>query len=130
MIIKKMVWVKFDIIGFHHYPSAPNDVAYLRAQHRHKFFIKVGIEVEGDNREIEFHQLLSYVKSLYAFGKLNADHRSCEMIATDLLNRLSAHEIFGSTIKTFKDLQTMTRIRRYEITVSEDNECGATIISE
>jgi len=83
MANRKIIWVTFQRAGFHRYPDAPDDVRYLAYEHRHLFKFKVGIEVFHDDREIEFHQFLRWLESLYA-ETLVLDHRSCEMIADEL----------------------------------------------
>lgn len=104
----KMVWVTFQKKGFHRYPGAPEDVKYLRDVHRHIFKFKVGIEVTHDNRDIEFHQMLNWLESLYE-GTLDVDFKSCEMMANDL------HE---------KIVEKYGHVRCF-ISVAEDGECGA-----
>jgi hypoxanthine phosphoribosyltransferase len=114
---KSDIWVRFTVPGIHYYSDAPLDVAYLRSPHRHLFYFEVKIQVWSLNREIEFHKLLSELKAKYTptdgqscfwFGE-----KSCEQIASDLVSYLM-------------DSKKPTTI---EVTVSEDNECGATVTS-
>jgi len=109
MLIKKIIWVTFQRAGFHRYPNAPEDVGYLASVHRHLFQFKVGIEVFHDDREIEFHQFLNWLESLYS-GTLALDYRSCEMIADELS----------------QEIQKKYPNRDIEIEVAEDGECGVT----
>jgi hypothetical protein len=111
-----MIWVSFDKVGFHRYPNAPDEVAYLRDVHRHVFKFKVSISVTHDDREIEFHMFKNWLTSLYEGGDLKVDHKSCEMLAADLLQQI--------TVK-----YDCTQ-RRIMIDVSEDGECGATLMSD
>lgn len=106
---RKIIWITFQRAGFHRYPNAPEDVEYLSYEHRHLFKFKVGIEVFHDDREIEFHQFMRWVESLYE-ENLILDYRSCEMIADEL-----AEVIKGRYPN-----------RDIEIDVSEDGECGVT----
>lgn len=111
---EKFIWVTFQKKGFHKYPEASTskelqDVSYLGYEHRHMFKFKVSIEVNHDNREIEFHQFLNWVESLYE-GTLQLDYKSCEMIADDLAIEIG---------KMYQD-------RKLIIEVSEDGECGCT----
>lgn len=108
-----MIWVRFQQVGFHRYPDAPEVVKYLRDVHRHVFHFNVGIQVFHGDREIEFHMFMNWLKSLYAEGQLQLDYKSCEMLAQDI-----AKSIFAKYDCTH---------RRLEITVSEDDECGATL---
>lgn len=111
-IIKKdqKICVTFQRAGIHRYPDAPDDVAYLKLEHRHLFKFKVSITVKHQDREIEFHQFLNWLESLYASGTLLLDHKSCEMISDDLFNQIHS--------KYSKD-------RTVIIEVWEDGECGS-----
>ncbi|QRE00068.1 hypothetical protein [Burkholderia phage BCSR5] len=109
----KFIYVTFQRKGYHFYPNAPEDVAYLRDRHRHLFKFRIQIEVHHDNREIEFHQFLNMVEGWYEDGTLELNHKSCEMIADDLAKRLDQH-YQGDRVK-----------RDLIIEVSEDGECGA-----
>jgi len=110
---KKLVWVTFQRKGFHFYPGAPSEVAYLQDRHRHLFKFKVKIEVFHDDREIEFHMFLNKIESWYDSGALELNHKSCEMLADDLHAKLNKE--YGGT----------GRPRECVIEVSEDGECGA-----
>jgi len=112
-----MIWVTFDIAGFHAYVNAPKEVSYLRNLHRHLFKFKVGIQVKHDDREVEFHMFQSYVKGLFETegGPLIVDNKSCEMLAQDIIDSVQEHYDCSSRI--------------LEVTVSEDGECGATLTS-
>ena len=52
--VKKSIWVTFQKEGIHKYPDAPDEVEFLRYPHRHIFKFKVQIDVEHDDRDIEF----------------------------------------------------------------------------
>lgn len=108
-----MVYTTFRLVGFHNFIDAPEDVAYLRAMHRHEFQFKVSVEVTHSNRHIEFHSLqrecLRIMYSLFnknTNGEFLFGSMSCEMIALDLLERLPASS--GQLV----------------VDVSEDGECG------
>jgi hypothetical protein len=109
------IWVTFDRAGFHCYPDAPDEVAYLRSSHRHVFKFKVTISVFHDDREIEFHMFKNWLTSLY-HGQLNVDYKSCEMLAQDLLS---------AVLKKYNCTE-----RRVVVDVSEDGECGAAVVSD
>jgi hypothetical protein len=109
MANRKIIWVTFQRAGFHRYPDAPDDVGYLANNHRHLFKFKVSIEVFHDDREIEFHQFLRWLESLYT-DILVLDYRSCEMIADELAQVI--RERYPN--------------RDLEIEVAEDGECGVT----
>lgn len=111
----QVIWVTFDKVGFHRYPDAPDEVAYLRDRHRHIFKYKVYIQVHHDDREIEFHMFKNWMVSLYDQGALEVDHKSCEMLAQDLMDQILAKYNCSNRIVA--------------VEVSEDGECGAVIRS-
>ena len=64
------IWVNYQKRGVHCYPDAKinkdlEDVSYLGDKHHHLFMFKIGIEVFHDNRDIEFHQFLTFIESLF-----------------------------------------------------------------
>lgn len=105
------IWVTFEKHGFHRYPDAPEEVLYLRELHRHLFKFKVRISTCHNDREIEFHMFQNWLKSLYTTEQMNIDHKSCEMLAEELMEKI--------LIKYPG--------RDVEVDVSEDGECGATV---
>lgn len=118
---KRMIWVTFQKEGIHKYPGADTDpslatgdeydVSFLGYPHRHIFHFKVAIQVFHNDREIEFIQFKRWLESSFTNGVLQLNYKSCEMICDDLYQMI-AHR--------YPD-------RDIEITVSEDNENGATI---
>ena len=117
----KMIWVTFQKEGMHKYPAAltdPNlatgdeyDVSFLGYPHRHIFHFRVWISVEHSDRAIEFIQFKRWLENLYSKGTLQLDYKSCEMMAEDLYEQISA-KYPG---------------REVWIEVSEDGENGALI---
>ena len=107
MIIKqdirpnKMIWVTFRKEGIHKYPAAltePNlatgdeyDVSFLGYPHRHIFHFRVWINVQHDDRDIEFIQFKRWLESLYngQGSVLSLDYKSCEMMSEDLYQQIS-----------------------------------------
>ena len=98
---KKMIWVTFRKEGIHKYPAAltePNlatgdeyDVSFLGYPHRHIFHFRVWINVQHDNRDIEFIQFKRWLESLYngQGSVLSLDYKSCEMMSEDLYQQIS-----------------------------------------
>ncbi len=115
--ISRRIWVTFQKAGLHRYPQAStdknlSDVSYLGFTHRHLFKFKVAIEITHNDRDIEFHQFLNWLESLYdKQAVLSLNSKSCEMIAEDLAVELS---------KKYPG-------RTFSIDVSEDGECGAVL---
>jgi hypothetical protein len=89
-LVNKRIFVTFRRKGFHAYPGAPEDVGYLEQRHRHIFWFKVVIDVHHENREIEFHQFLNWLESLYDTNNLELNNKSCEMISTELYSHILA----------------------------------------
>lgn len=118
---KRMIWVTFNKEGIHRYPAASTDpklasgdeydVSFLGMPHRHIFHFKVGIQVFHNDRDIEFIQFKRWLENLYKEGTLELNFKSCEMISDDLYDQIASRY-------TGRDV---------EISVSEDNENGATI---
>ena len=120
-VAKREIWVTFSKEGIHCYPAAAtdpalatggwDDVSFLGVPHRHIFHFRVAIEVTHNDRDIEFIQFKRWMERLYSEGVLELDYKSCEMMAEDL-----AQQINGRYPE-----------RNFTITVSEDNENGATL---
>ena len=101
--------VRTEFEGFHYYPNAGSidpRIQFLENEHRHMFKIEIKISVTHLDRELEFFLVKWALQDFIKDGKMN--HKSCEMIATDILEK---HLIpaYGSN-------------RYYEIVVSEDGE--------
>lgn len=86
--MKTTVIIQIDVEGFHYYKDAPNEVNYLRNNHRHTFKIKAGYLVNDLDREKEIFicrdQVISYLKGIYGIP-CNFEMMSCEMIAKKIL---------------------------------------------
>lgn len=125
-VSNRKIWVTFQKEGVHMYPGADvdpklatgdwDDVSFLGVPHRHIFHFRVEIQVFHDDRDIEFIQFKRWLERLYQpldsnSSVLELDHKSCEMIAEEL----------AQVITSKYPGRNMT------ITVSEDNENGATL---
>lgn len=107
---KKYIYVTFQKEGIHQYPTAPDDVEFLRYPHRHLFHFKVQLEVFHSDRDIEFILFKRELESLYTDSILQLDNKSCEMMAEDLYEYIDANGYEN---------------RDVVIEVSEDDENGA-----
>jgi len=106
---KTFIKVRTQFEGFHFYPGASEidpRIKFLEEEHRHMFHVEVKIGVTHLDRELEFFLVKWALTSFIDSGKM--DHKSCEMIATDILNDFLIPN-YGPN-------------RYYEITVSEDGE--------
>jgi 6-pyruvoyl-tetrahydropterin synthase len=113
-MIKSYIKVRTDFEGFHFYPNAGSidpRIEFLENPHRHMFKVEVEISVTHLDRELEFFlvkwALQDYIKS----GNMN--HKSCEMIAEDILTQHLIPQ-YGAD-------------RYYRIVVSEDGESDGII---
>lgn len=88
-----------------------DDVSFLGVAHRHIFHFRVAIDVQHNDRDIEFIQFKRWLESLYSDGTLELNHRSCEMIAEELAQQIN----------------NKYPNRSITISVAEDNENGATL---
>jgi hypothetical protein len=104
----KTIVVKTRAEGFHNWPDAPDEVAFLRANHRHEFHYELEIEVDHNDRELEFILVKRWLDSVIPRGELG--HQSCEMIATAILE--AAAKKYGV-------------VRFISVGVFEDGENGA-----
>ena len=102
------IWVRFAVAGYHQWPEAPNHRSYLAMRHRHLFHVEARCQVDHDDREVEFHDLLDQARADFPGGHLG--RQSCEDMARDLATKLAAHYR-----------------RPFEVSVSEDGEVGAVV---
>jgi hypothetical protein len=115
--VKATVIATLTAVGYHRWPDAPPHRAYLRTRHRHLFWFRVEVEVEGLDRVIECHDLAHFTRT--AIGNawhpgLEQDHDfdtlSCEAIAETLATIL--HRRYNAPCR---------------VQVLEDNENGAMV---
>lgn len=107
--IKTFIKVRTDFEGYHFYPGAgeiDSRIKFLETEHRHIFKVEVKISVTHLDRELEFFLVKWALQDFIKSGNMN--HKSCEMIAEDILNQ--------HLIPKYGD------DRYYEIVVSEDGE--------
>jgi hypothetical protein len=100
--------VRTEFEGYHFYPGAGDidyRIKFLENEHRHMFKVEVKISVTHLDRELEFFLVKWALQDFTKSGKMN--HKSCEMIATDILQ---------------EHLLPKYGERYYEIVVSEDGE--------
>lgn len=101
--------VRTEFEGFHRYPKAGDidpRIKFLELEHRHMFKVEVTITVTHDDRELEFFLVKWALADFIEAGDQN--HKSCEMIATDIL--------VNHLIPSYGDN------RCYKVVVSEDGE--------
>lgn len=109
--IERAVYCKFQVEGFHSFKDADEEVAFLRNEHRHIFYFKVSIQVNHNDRDIEFISMKRKLEKYFSQPD-NINNKSCEMLAMDALGYLN-------TIYPDRDMAAE---------VSEDGENGAIVM--
>lgn len=99
--------------GFHRWPEAHEERAYLRDRHRHLFGIEAEVRVGHDDRAVEFHDLQDMLRSWWGEGTPDLGRSSCEDLARSLARHLTER---GLTV--------------HSTTVTEDDESWATYTPE
>jgi hypothetical protein len=92
--------VKCQFEGWHSWPEAPNDCAYLRNIHRHMFHVELTTKaVSNLNREIEFiglkHKVQEWCVARFGglgYGKFSSN-LSCEHMAQLILREFDASQV-------------------------------------
>ena len=110
---KLFIKIRTEFEGFHFYPNAgqiDTRIKFLENEHRHIFKVEVKIAVTHLDRELEFFLVKWALQDFIKSG--NQNHRSCEMIASDILQ--------NHLIPTYGE-------RSYTVTVSEDGESDGII---
>ena len=105
----RSITVRWSKEGWHNWPEAEGVRDYLASRHRHIFHYELTVSVEHNDREVEFHDLLTFARAASLDGELG--RTSCESLAELVLTAV----------------QKEYRGREYSCTVWEDNEVGATI---
>lgn len=105
---KSCIYVTFELEGFHAWLDAPDEVAFLRHEHRHLFKYKVAISVVHNDRDIEFFLFKNELVKACTDGTINLQG-SCEM---------RAEVISGYLLFKYPG-------RAFTVEVSEDGENGA-----
>lgn len=106
------IFVRLQVPGWHRWDGAPPHRDYLAHPHRHTFHIEARMQVRHDDREVEFHDVIDRVRGLLKQLAPGGDFggQSCERIAA----------VLGRALACSYD-------RACQVTVSEDDECGATV---
>ena len=110
---KTFIRIRTEFEGYHYYPNAgtiDSRIKFLENEHRHIFKVDVKISVTHLDRELEFFLVKWALNEFIQSGSQN--HKSCEMIATDILNNHLLPK-YGE--------------RYYEVVVSEDGESDGII---
>lgn len=113
MIIWAKITTQFE--GFHCWPTAPDEVSFLRDKHRHIFHVTVWIEQSHVERDVEYVLFKRWVEYLISTTVWHLE-ASCESIARTILIA-TRHKYPHSRICR----------RRVRVEVTEDGENGAVV---
>jgi|SRR6056300_1163998 len=113
---KTYIKVSFQKEGIHKYPAAKNlpGVEFLQYPHRHMFHFYVTLGVFHDDRDVEFILFKRELENLFEDGTMQANNKSCEMLAEDLLDYIEIN---------YPD-------RACKVEVYEDDENGGIVVNE
>ena len=87
-VTSRKIKLSFQKEGVHKYPKAPKAVEFLKYPHRHIFHFYVTLEVFHNDRDVEFILFKRDLELLFRADIMQADNKSCEMLAEDLLDYL------------------------------------------
>ena len=102
-----------EFVGYHCWPDAPQEVAFLRSPHRHVFIVRCEFPVEA-SRALEFFMQERKVRSFFEFkyyhdeAGYRFEARSCEEIAREVLEAFPE----ASACSVSEDGREAARVRR------------------
>lgn len=108
------ITVKNQFDDIHCYPNAPEQVSFLKNEHRHTFMVESTIQVFHEDRELEFYIVKDFIETLIPNIKNGQISKSCENMASYILDELHS-----------KYCQEQDRI--ISVSVSEDGQNKATV---
>lgn len=110
---RSAIVVRTQFEGWHQYNGAPQPVAYLKNLHRHIFHVEVVIDVNHNNRELEFILVKDAINTFIKSQPFDIT-ASCEQMATMICEYLIS--VYGE--------------RNMQCSVYEDNENGGRVYYE
>jgi hypothetical protein len=89
----RTIFITTSFIGYHSYKNAPNEVAFLKNEHRHKFNVKVTAKVLHNDRDIEYfcfkRRVDKIINTFFSNNQYNElEVQSCEDMAEKLIKYL------------------------------------------
>ena len=108
-------------VGFHSWPEAYDEVAYLRAPHRHEFHFRAECVVDHDERQVEFHTLRRALEQCldewrkraaadYGPTEIDFGTNSCEAIARLTMSWLKAEDFAVTAVEVSEDGENGARV--------------------
>lgn len=118
-MLKRAVTVRTQYEGIHCWPEAPVEVGFLRSPHRHIFQIRANIEVEHNDRDVEFimvkHRIDNWLKTkCVVTGEYDSEGSVWDM------GRMSCEDVAEQVIEVICDF--VGSYRTITVFVSEDGE--------
>lgn len=107
--MRTLVITDQDVIGFHQWTNAIDEVKFLSHKHRHIFRIRCAFEVGHDDREIEIFLKEDEIRRhLRRYGTpCHFFDMSCEMIAKEILEQFDAE-----WVEVFEDNRGGARVEK------------------
>lgn len=94
MSARTFVVAKVDVEGFHCWKGAPEEVAFLRDSHRHRFIIRAWAKVQHNDRDREFillgREIRDYLYQVHGEPMLLGS-MSCEMLGHELIKQFDLY---------------------------------------
>ena len=112
--------IKTQFEAYHSWPNAPEEVAFLRHLHRHLFKCVVKIEVNHSDRELEFFIFKKEVdKLIKRMLKSLRNEKSCEQMASWLLNKLKEEYSRYIQVEVSEDGENSAIVNNFDETISD-----------
>lgn len=97
------VFSEVRLIGFHNWPGAHDERAYLRDRHRHVFHVTPVVRVSHGDRDVEFHDLRDVVTEWWNLTGPERGAQSCEHMAADLVTHLTDMGLAVTSVTVSED---------------------------
>lgn len=116
----RSIRVRTTFVGFHHWPGATGDRAYLGDRHRHEFTVTAELGVTHHDREVEFHDVQEFLATVVVPCLGNpVVHRPGEALELGA----QSCEAVGEQVAAALDARWPGRVLWVE--VDEDRQCVA-----
>jgi hypothetical protein len=109
--VQNFIEVRFQFEGIHHWPEAPDEVAFLREKHRHMFHVRARMNVHHSDRDLEFIMVKHRLQALVGCFGFDLGRLSCEQMAYEIL-KYAVVDLARTEV---------------EVEVTEDGENGAVV---
>jgi NTP pyrophosphatase (non-canonical NTP hydrolase) len=126
-MLKRAVTIRTQFEGIHCWPEAPEEVKFLRKRHRHIFQLRANVEVEHNDRDVEFIMLKHRVDS-WLIEKATAETLGENTNKYGLvwhMGRMSCEQVAEEAIGVIQ--QFVGDQRTITVFVSEDGENEAMV---